>query len=104
MSYAEEQRRNELTKRELTASDLKALCAEAKLTGSYKNKSKVELIELLVAHGKDEHYACLKKNGMSSKINYDALNDETCALSSQEGNNDNAYLNLLTYINDIMIK
>ena len=94
MSYAEEQRRHELTKKELTASDLKALCAEAKLTGSYKNKSKGELIELLVAHGKDEHYAYLRKNGISSKINYDALNDETGALSSKEGNDNNINLNL----------
>ena len=80
LPYSGEQRRGELSEKGVKTKDLIALCAEAKLTGSYKNKSKVELIELLVAHGKDEYNAYLKKQGISSKINYAAL--------SSDGSND----------------
>ena len=76
LPYSVEQRRGELSEKGVKTKDLIALCAEAKLTGSYKNKSKVELIELLVAHGKDEYNAYLKKQGLSSKINYAALSND----------------------------
>lgn len=76
LPYSVEQRRGELSEKGVKTKDLIALCAEAKLTGSYKNKSKVELIELLVAHGKDEYNAYLKKQGISSKINYAALSND----------------------------